>query len=136
MWSRWFAGKPDISNLPALDDMQGVMALGGAGVAPTPTSSLTPAPSATGTPVSLTCTHYVATSGDDSNTGSSESPWRTLQHAADVAQAGDTVCVHAGTYSEDVAFSGSGTADRHLPPLPGESPPSSITYLRVLPTCG
>jgi hypothetical protein len=28
-WSRWFAGKPDVSNLPALDDNQGVLALGG-----------------------------------------------------------------------------------------------------------
>ena len=27
-WSRWFAGQPDVSNLPALDDMQGVIAMG------------------------------------------------------------------------------------------------------------
>ena len=122
-WSRWFAGKPDISNLPALDDMQGVMALGGAGVAPTPTPSLTPAPTATGTPVPLSCTRYVATSGDDGNTGTFESPWRTLQHAADVAQAGDIVCVHAGAYSEDVAFSGSGTAEAAITfaAAPGET---------------
>jgi len=32
-WSRWFAGKPDVSNLPPLNDMQGVLTLG-AGVAP------------------------------------------------------------------------------------------------------
>jgi len=30
-WSRWFAGRPEISNLTALNDMQGVMALGAAG---------------------------------------------------------------------------------------------------------
>ena len=29
MWSRWFAGRPEISNLTALNNMQGVMALGG-----------------------------------------------------------------------------------------------------------
>jgi exo-beta-1,3-glucanase (GH17 family) len=29
-WSRWFAGKPDVSNLPPLNDMQGVLALGAA----------------------------------------------------------------------------------------------------------
>jgi hypothetical protein len=27
-WSRWFAGKPGVSNLPPLYDMQGVLALG------------------------------------------------------------------------------------------------------------
>jgi len=27
-WSRWFAGKPDVSNLAPLNDMQGVLALG------------------------------------------------------------------------------------------------------------
>ena len=29
-WSRWFAGKPDVSNLPPLNDLQGVLALGAA----------------------------------------------------------------------------------------------------------
>ena len=29
-WSRWFAGKPDVSNLEPLDELQGVLALGGA----------------------------------------------------------------------------------------------------------
>jgi hypothetical protein len=45
-WSRWFAGKPDVSNLPLLNDLQGVLALGaagGAGVTPTPTATSTPA---------------------------------------------------------------------------------------------
>jgi hypothetical protein len=45
-WSRWFAGKPDVSNLPPLDDMQAVLALGSASapvVTPTPTSTPTPA---------------------------------------------------------------------------------------------
>ena len=30
-WSRWFAGKPEMSNLPPLSDGQGVLALGSAG---------------------------------------------------------------------------------------------------------
>jgi hypothetical protein len=34
VWSRWFAGRPEISNLAALDNMQGVIALGGAGAPP------------------------------------------------------------------------------------------------------
>jgi parallel beta-helix repeat protein len=40
-WSRWFAGKPDVSNLPPLNDMQGVLALGSA-TTPQPTATLTP----------------------------------------------------------------------------------------------
>jgi putative hemolysin len=35
IWSRWFANKPEISNLQSLDDLQGLMALG-AEAAPTP----------------------------------------------------------------------------------------------------
>jgi endoglucanase len=34
-WSRWFAGKPDVSNLPPLDDLQGVLALGSSTAAAT-----------------------------------------------------------------------------------------------------
>ena len=41
-WSRWFAGKPEVSNLPPLADMQGVLALGAVG-APPPASTPTPA---------------------------------------------------------------------------------------------
>ena len=57
-WSRWFAGKPDVSNLAPLGDMQGVLALGsstgpvatpGSGT-PTPEPTATPAATPTGTP--------------------------------------------------------------------------------------
>jgi len=44
-WSRWFAGKPDVSNLPPLNDLQGVLALGAAGgpvVTATPAGTTTP----------------------------------------------------------------------------------------------
>ena len=44
IWSRWFADKPEISNLSSLDDLQGIMALGAA-TAPTPTP--TPVPTVT-----------------------------------------------------------------------------------------
>ncbi len=43
-------------------------------------------------------TYYVATNGSDSAAGTSSAPWKTLQHAADVASAGSTVTVQAGTY--------------------------------------
>jgi parallel beta-helix repeat protein len=44
-------------------------------------------------------TYHVSTEGSDSNAGSIEAPWATLQRAADVVNAGDTVLVDAGTYS-------------------------------------
>jgi hypothetical protein len=42
-WSRWFAGKAELSNLPPLNDMQGVLALGTAAT-PTPTPQPTTSP--------------------------------------------------------------------------------------------
>jgi parallel beta-helix repeat protein len=44
-------------------------------------------------------TYHVAPTGNDSADGSTNSPWRTIQHAADRAQPGDTVIVAAGTYT-------------------------------------
>jgi hypothetical protein len=42
-WSRWFAGKPDVSNLSPLSDLQGALALGAAGgPVATPTPAATP----------------------------------------------------------------------------------------------
>jgi hypothetical protein len=53
-WSRWFAGYPEISDLAVLQNGQGVLALGGAEAAPTPSQSVTgtptQTPAATGTP--------------------------------------------------------------------------------------
>lgn len=45
MWSRWFADRPELSNLQTLNDMQGVIALGAAGAAPL-AATPTPIPSA------------------------------------------------------------------------------------------
>jgi len=56
-------------------------------------------------------TYYVATNGSDGNSGSSDAPWKTVQHAADTAAAGDTILVHGGVYNEHVTFSKSGNAD-------------------------
>lgn len=45
-------------------------------------------------------TYYVATSGSDAATGTSVgAAWKTLQHAANLVQAGDTVIVLPGTYA-------------------------------------
>src|SRR5512135_1278008 len=43
---------------------------------------------------------HVAKAGNDSHTGSPESPFRSIGKAAADAQPGDTVTVHAGTYRE------------------------------------
>jgi parallel beta-helix repeat protein len=46
----------------------------------------------------LLSTYVVSTSGSDSNNGIT-APWATLQHAANVVQAGDTVQIRAGNYA-------------------------------------
>jgi len=54
---------------------------------------------------------HVATTGDDAHPGSPEAPLRTIQRAADLAQPGDTVTVHAGVYRERVNPPRGGTSD-------------------------
>ena len=44
-------------------------------------------------------TYYVATTGSDSNPGTLAAPFATLQHAATVAVAGDTVLARQGVYN-------------------------------------
>jgi hypothetical protein len=45
---------------------------------------------------------YVAKDGSDSNPGTEEKPWLTIQKAADTMVAGDTVFVKNGTYNENI----------------------------------
>ncbi|HPM80527.1 MAG TPA: insulinase family protein, partial [Candidatus Anammoximicrobium sp.] len=51
---------------------------------------------------------HVAKTGNDQNPGSLENPFLTIGKAAAVAQPGDTVTVHAGTYREWVQPARSG----------------------------
>jgi hypothetical protein len=44
-------------------------------------------------------TYYVATTGLDTNPGTSAQPWATLQHAVVTIAAGDTILVMPGTYA-------------------------------------
>ena len=60
---------------------------------------------------------HVAITGNDASPGTSAAPLRTIQHAADLAQPGDTVTVHAGVYRERVN-----------PPRGGESDTKRIVY--------
>lgn len=45
-------------------------------------------------------TYHVAVNGSDANTGSVSAPFVTINHAASIARAGDTVIVHEGVYRE------------------------------------
>lgn len=58
----------------------------------------------------LGSTLHVSMTGDDAGSGSSSSPFRTIQRCADVARPGDTCVIHAGTYRETVTPQRSGTA--------------------------
>jgi hypothetical protein len=84
-------------------------------VAVTAISQADPTKSATATvtiqaPSRSGVTYYVSTSGSDANAGTLSAPWRTIQHAANTAVAGDTVEIEAGVYSEIVILPNSGTA--------------------------
>ncbi|MFZ4594037.1 MAG: hypothetical protein ACOYOF_07260, partial [Verrucomicrobiaceae bacterium] len=43
---------------------------------------------------------YVSPTGNNANAGTLVAPWATIQYAASNANAGDTVYVRGGTYSE------------------------------------
>jgi parallel beta-helix repeat protein len=42
--------------------------------------------------------HFVAVTGSDGGPGTADQPWATINHAADVAVAGDTIVVRGGRY--------------------------------------
>jgi len=69
-------------------------------------------------------TYYVATSGNDNHSGSEAEPLRTIQKAADLARAEDTILVRDGVYSEAVVlrFSGQKGKPIVLKHYPGERP--------------
>lgn len=57
-------------------------------------------------------TYYVSKqTGSDSNLGTQSNPWLTIQHAAGEVNAGDTIVVVAGTYSERVRTEVAGTSE-------------------------
>ncbi len=61
-------------------------------------------------------TYYVSQApyAKDSNDGSENFPYRTIQAAADVAQAGDTVIIDSGVYREEVVIKNDGTATQPI----------------------
>jgi Right handed beta helix region len=73
------------------------------------------------------CTHHVATTGSDGNSGTSAAAaWRTVGKAFTALGPGQTACVHAGTYDAgtlDPARSGTATAPVRVMGAPGEARP-------------
>ena len=49
-------------------------------------------------------------SASDSNLGTADRPWRTVDHAVDSVGPGDVICVREGTYRESVSIGVKGTA--------------------------
>ena len=68
--------------------------------APAPAPSTTAAPAAPAPAPAASGDFYVSPSGSDSNPGTADRPFRTIQKAADVAGAGKTVIVRDGTYTD------------------------------------
>ncbi len=56
--------------------------------------------------------YYVSTIGSDSNAGTSDAPWKTLQHAADTVSPGSKVYVRGGVYKEKLKITRSGSASQ------------------------
>ncbi len=61
--------------------------------------------------------YHVAKTGNDNNSGTSESPFLTIKAAADIAQPGDIITVHEGVYREWIK-----------PPRGGETDEKRIIY--------
>src|SRR3712207_3648966 len=56
--------------------------------------------------------YYVNASGNDSNNGTTAgTPFKTIQKAVDVAQAGDVINLASGVYMQDIVSKRNGAAD-------------------------
>ncbi len=73
------------------------------------------------------CTHHVATTGSDANSGTSPTgAWRTPAKAFQSLAPGQRACIHAGTYDVvtlDPARSGTASAPIAITEAPGEAKP-------------
>lgn len=78
--------------------------------------------------------YYVASSGSDSNPGTIDEPFRTIQKGVNNTNAGDTTYVRGGTYHEAITISKSGTSSSPIiiAGYPGERPVIDGEY--TLPT--
>jgi len=58
--------------------------------------------------------YYVSMNGNDQNPCTLVSPCRTIQRAANIVQAGETVYIREGVYNEKVTPKYSGTAGKYI----------------------
>ena len=63
---------------------------------------------------SLSRVYHVSKEGNDSNSGTQASPFRTLTKASEVLEAGNTCVVHAGVYRECFRPKNSGTTGKPI----------------------
>ncbi|MFJ7825502.1 right-handed parallel beta-helix repeat-containing protein [Psychrobacillus sp. NPDC096623] len=56
--------------------------------------------------------YFVSLTGNDGNDGSIGAPWRTIQKAANELEAGETVFVRGGIYSETIKITNSGSKEK------------------------
>lgn len=68
----------------------------------------------TGSNRAASTTYYVSVTGNDGNSGSQGSPFRTIQKAADVMQPGDTCIIRGGVYREGVKPKRSGVSGKPI----------------------
>ncbi len=88
---------------------------------PTPSSAPMESPTVAQTP--MQADYYVSPAGSDSNPGTIDRPWQTIQKAADTLMAGQTVAIRGGTYHERIMPSNSGELGKEIvyTAYPGEN---------------
>jgi hypothetical protein len=80
----------------------------------------------------LAIDYHVSPRGADTNPGTLEMPFRTIQAAANMVQPGGTVYIHGGTYRETVVASRSGTAGAPIRFQPYQGAQVTVTGLDVV----
>ena len=85
-------------------------------------------------------TFYVALNGSDSNPGTFDKPWATVNHAAEVLKAGQTVYIRGGTYriTQQIRAKKSGTKNAWIvySSYPGEQAIIDARNVKVGPPVG
>lgn len=80
-------------------------------------------------------TLHVSTSGTAGGDGSAAHPFRTVQPAVDLARPGDTVAVHAGSYTGVVSVTHGGTSTKPITLTAAGDGPATLTASFRSPPC-
>lgn len=70
-------------------------------------------------------TYYISTTGDNSNSGTVNSPFKTIQKGVNLANEGDTVIVKSGTYTDSIKVIGNGILNKWIT-IKAETPGATI----------